>query len=141
MSRRLLKSPDGQEIRERIVPARMSFAGEAAGFARAASAPAGFSRKRLDSLEMTVEEAFGNVASKGYGERPGSIRLVVSARPGEVEVQIWDRGEPFDPECYAAPDAPEKEGAVRLRQSRAEEMAYRREEDQNLLVLRFLERP
>ena len=65
----------------------------------------------------------------------------VSARPGEVEVQIWDRGEPFDPECYAVPDAPEKEGAVRLRQSRAEEMAYRREEDQNLLVLRFLERP
>ena len=134
MSRRLLKSPDGQEIRERIVPARRGFAGEAAGFARAASTPAGLSRLRLDDVERTVEAAFLRVALRGFGDRPGSVCLVVGARPGEVEVQVRDRGEtlefPIPPERKTCPDEmPE------------DEASYAREGEENVLTLRFRNRP
>lgn len=56
-----------------------------------------------DEIISAVNEAFNNVVLHAYkGIRGGTIDIQVEARPGEVEIQVCDRGRSFDPEIVPA---------------------------------------
>lgn len=96
-------------------------------------------------LELSLEEALTNVVSygfKGVGYTP-DIRIECYRMPeGRVAVRILDNGVAFDPTAVGEPDVPEtiedaKIGGhgVQLMRNFLESLAYRREGDQNQLIL------
>jgi serine/threonine-protein kinase RsbW len=61
--------------------------------------------RRLDRLELAVNEAASNIIRHGYAGRPdGRIEIVADASdPGALRIELRHRGEPFDPAAVPAP--------------------------------------
>jgi anti-sigma regulatory factor (Ser/Thr protein kinase) len=65
---------------------------------------AGFSKSETNNTKLAVDEACTNIIKHAYREKGGDIRLDVQAEPGKIEINIFDRGEPFDWSKVQEPD-------------------------------------
>ena len=68
---------------------------------------AGFSKRETSNTKLAVDEACTNIIKHAYRKRGGEIRIDVQAEQGRVEVNIFDRGEPFDWSKVEDPDLEE----------------------------------
>jgi anti-sigma regulatory factor (Ser/Thr protein kinase) len=68
------------------------------------AAKKGLKAQSIQDLELAAEEILVNAACYAYPGRRGEIRVSCRFRHGAVEVEISDRGRPFDPTAYPDPD-------------------------------------
>lgn len=57
---------------------------------------AGFSKRETNNTKLAMDEACTNIIKHAYSSKGGEIRIDVEAEPGRVEINIFDRGTPFD---------------------------------------------
>ncbi len=105
---------------------------------------AGLSPARAVQLELALEEALANVVHHAYGDDGGPLDLMWEGANGVFTVEIADDGPPFNPlDVEEAPvegdlDDLEPGGlGIFLILKLADEALYRRENDRNVLSLRF----
>jgi anti-anti-sigma factor len=65
---------------------------------------AGFSKSETNNTKLAVDEACTNIIKHAYRDKVGDVRIDVQAEPGKVEINIFDRGEPFDWSKVKEPD-------------------------------------
>ena len=57
---------------------------------------ASFSKRETNNTKLAMDEACTNIIKHAYRDDVGTIRIDVQAEPGKVEINIFDRGKPFD---------------------------------------------
>lgn len=57
---------------------------------------AGFSKRETNNTKLAMDEACTNIIKHAYSGEGGDIRIDVEAEPGKIEINIFDRGTPFD---------------------------------------------
>ena len=103
----------------------------------------GFPGRKLHEVQLALEEHLTNIIRYAYGdqaEHPIHVRLEFSA--AELRIEVVDDGRPFNPLGHPAPDltVPLDErpigglGIYMIRKS-LDQVAYRREHNQNVLVM------
>jgi anti-sigma regulatory factor (Ser/Thr protein kinase) len=103
----------------------------------------GLPTKRLQDIELALEEALVNVCQYAYPETAGEVEVTctVDAQQRFI-IDIVDQGIPFDPLSLAAPaltdDLADRQvgglGVFLIRRL-MDEVSYRRVDDQNILQL------
>jgi len=89
------------------IPADENNLSEVRDFMADICARAGFSKRETSNTKLAVDEACTNIIKHAYLNKGGEIRIDVQAEPGRVEVNIFDRGEPFDWSKVEDPDLEE----------------------------------
>ena len=119
-------------------------------FVTRSSRDAGFSDKRVQEIELAVEEALVNIINYAYRDREDGEVEITCGLDGEGRyiVEIRDSGVPFDVTAQSDPDlnpniAERKIGGlgIFLIRKMADEMQYKREGEQNVLTLVILKPP
>jgi serine/threonine-protein kinase RsbW len=133
----------------KTVPARMENLHELLAFIREQAERGGFGKDALDRMELVAEEALVNVFHCAYAPgQEGEVEVRLSGEDGPaLDVEIRDRGTPFDPLSLGEPDLgadiPERKiggmGVFLIRRM-ADGVRYRWERDSNILNLTFLNR-
>ena len=78
------------------IPADENNLGEVRDFISDVCARAGFSKRETSNTKLAVDEACTNIIKHAYQEKGGDIRIDVQAERGNIEINIFDRGEAFD---------------------------------------------
>ncbi len=66
---------------------------------------AGFDHAEISDIQLAVDEACTNTIIHGLKKDPSRIfRLMIQWRKHEIEIQIHESGEPFDPNATRDPD-------------------------------------
>jgi serine/threonine-protein kinase RsbW len=75
-------------------------------FVRTGAREANLPEERIGELDLLIEEIFMNVCSHAYPDgEPGVVTLTYSvAAPGELRVEVADKGVEFNPLTAAQPD-------------------------------------
>ncbi len=103
-----------------------------------------FDVSTLRKIELASEEALVNIINHAYKDHPGIIEIHILVYPKNyVEIQIRDKGPPFDPLQHEvkidknAPLEERKEGGLGIMMIRKymDEVHYRRDHDTNILIL------
>jgi anti-anti-sigma factor len=89
------------------IPADENNLSEVRDFMADICARAGFSKRETSNTKLAVDEACTNIIKHAYLNRGGEIRIDVQAEPGRVEVNIFDRGKPFEWSKVEDPDLQE----------------------------------
>ncbi len=102
----------------------------------------GLGEAAVTRLELAVEEILVNIVNYAYHEGSGDIELRLAGRSGLLDIEIRDRGKAFNPLERSDPDTTasleDREiGGLGIYFARkiADEIAYRREDDENVLTL------
>jgi anti-sigma regulatory factor (Ser/Thr protein kinase) len=97
----------------------------------------------LFHLDLAFFEILVNIVRYGYPDGAGEIRVVLRIEPKAVRLEIRDHGIPFDPKEAPPPVLDDilggnKKGGlgIHLAKTFTDEMIYRREGAENVLVLR-----
>ncbi|MBN1939120.1 MAG: ATP-binding protein [Candidatus Aminicenantes bacterium] len=97
----------------------------------------------LFQLDLALFEILVNIVRYGYPAAAGEIRLTVRPEPESVYLEIRDRGVPFNPLAAPPPALDDILGGrkigglgVHLVRTFSDELTYRREGGENVLVLR-----
>ena len=97
-----------------------------------------------DKLELVLEELLVNVARYAYPPGSGDVEVAYAAEPGELTVEISDKGRAFNPLEARLPDLsadlvdrPIGGLGVLLVRSLVGSIAYRREDGRNTVSFRF----
>ncbi|HTR38821.1 MAG TPA: ATP-binding protein [Bryobacteraceae bacterium] len=114
-------------------------------FVLAGADRAGLAQSERDKLELVLEELLVNVARYAYQPEPGDVEVAYAAdKPGELLVEISDKGRFFNPLEVPTPDLstglvdrPIGGLGLFLVRSLAGSVAYRREQDRNTVSFRF----
>ena len=87
------------------VPAQEQSLGEIRDFITGIAQRAGFSYHEINNLKLALDEACSNVVRHAYkGMEPGTIRLEVDWRAGELDISVLDHGRSFDWKGSKTPD-------------------------------------
>ncbi len=106
---------------------------------------AGCKPRKMQEVDMAVEEAFVNVSHYAYGEDRGSVlvRAAVSGNPAVAEIVLQDRGMPFDPLAKKDPDvtlsAEERQIGglgIYMVKKLMDQVSYEYRDGQNILTMR-----
>ena len=117
--------------------------GPATEFVRKGAREANLPESRIGELDLLIEEILMNIARYAYPESaPGVVTVTYSiAAPGELTVEVGDRGVAFDPLTADAPDLtldlehrPIGGLGIFMLRSFAKSLAYRREQGWNRLT-------
>jgi anti-sigma regulatory factor (Ser/Thr protein kinase) len=99
--------------------------------------------ENLFQLDLALFEILVNVVRYGYPAGAGVIRLIVRLEAQAVYLEIRDHGIPFNPQAAPPPVLDEilgekKKGGLGIHLARtfSDEMTYRREGPENVLILR-----
>ncbi|MCU0640159.1 MAG: anti-sigma factor antagonist [Candidatus Krumholzibacteria bacterium] len=65
---------------------------------------AGFSKRETNNTKLAMDEACTNIIKHAYKDSAGSIRIEVNAYPGNIEVNIFDKGKTFEWSNIKDPD-------------------------------------
>ena len=90
------------------------------------------------TCELAVMEACANVVEHAYGNRGGSLRVVLRLGPASFSVAICDEGAPFDGALHDAslPDAAADGGrGLPLLYSCMDRLEWRRADGENRLLM------
>ena len=86
------------QARRLTVPGRFECLAQIAEFVTQAAREAGLSDDDVFQVEMAVDEACSNIIEHAYAEHGGDIQLeCTTPQPGQLNVVIYDHGQPFDP--------------------------------------------
>ena len=108
---------------------------------------AGFPDKRVQEIELAVEEALVNIINYAYPDKDnGDVEIKCDLEgQGKLIIEIRDSGVPFDVGAQSDPDldaniAERKIGGlgIFLIRKMADEMQYKREGEENVLTLTIL---
>lgn len=108
---------------------------------------AGFPAKRVQEMELAVEEALVNIINYAYPhQEDGDVEVTCGLEDqGRFLIEIRDKGIPFDVESHSDPDSKaniveRKVGGlgILLIRKMADEMRYQREAEENVLTLVIL---
>ncbi len=87
------------------IPGRFEYLTTIADFIAAIGHEAGFDQDTIFHVQMAVDEACSNIIEHAYrGEDKGDIRLDCVCEGGEWVINIYDTGQPFDPDAVPEPD-------------------------------------
>ncbi len=93
-------------------------------------------------IELALVEICLNIIHYAYPDHKGTIRIKFWTEGPQVFLEIRDRGVPFDPARSPTPDIEElireqRKGGLGIHLSRElmDEFAYRRDGDQNILLM------
>jgi anti-sigma regulatory factor (Ser/Thr protein kinase) len=112
-------------------------------FVRKGALEANLPEDRIGELDLLVDELIMNVCSHAYpDDRPGDVTVTYSVpAPGELSVEVADRGVEFNPLNAAPPDLtlsiearPIGGLGIHLVKTFAKSLTYRREEGWNRLT-------
>jgi len=73
-------------------------------FTTASTRELGLDDKGVFQLQLAVDEVVSNIIIHGYTHQTGPIHLTIWKENEKVNIQIKDRGEPFDPLKVDTPD-------------------------------------
>ncbi len=101
-----------------------------------------FAQKKIQEIELAVEEALVNIFNYAYPDGPGEVEVNCRADHDHFMIEIIDSGIPFDmtslpdPDLTADVDDREIGGlGIFLVKKMVDEVKYRREADRNILSL------
>jgi anti-sigma regulatory factor (Ser/Thr protein kinase) len=101
-----------------------------------------FEGKRIQEIELALEEALVNICHYSYPEKPGEVEINCKLDGRHFIIEIIDSGIPFDITSLSEPDRTadvdeRKIGGlgVFLIKRMMDEVRYRRENDRNILNL------
>jgi anti-sigma regulatory factor (Ser/Thr protein kinase) len=103
----------------------------------------GFSAKRINDIELVVEEVLVNISNYAYPGKDGEVKVVCRMdQPGCLIIEILDSGFPFNPLDQEDPDVTADIGerkigglGVFLMKTLMDEVYYQRLEKKNILTL------
>ncbi len=101
MKRELLRDRETFHLE---IPADENNLSEVRDFIADVCLKAGFSKRETNNTKLAMDEACTNIIKHAYRDKVGTIRIDVQAEPGKVEINIFDRGKPFDWSGVKAPD-------------------------------------
>ncbi|MBN1163871.1 MAG: anti-sigma factor antagonist [Candidatus Krumholzibacteriota bacterium] len=101
MRQELLK---GRETFHLEIPADENNLSDVRDFISDICVRAGFSKRETNNTKLAMDEACTNIIKHAYGTNPGEVRIDVQAEPGKVEINIFDRGKPFEWSKVKDPD-------------------------------------
>ncbi|HLZ19210.1 MAG TPA: ATP-binding protein [Smithellaceae bacterium] len=135
-------------MRIKKMPAELSNLHELLAFITGMAGEAGLTTDALNRLELVAEEALVNIIKHAYPSSPGDVEVRLSAGVGpSLIAEIRDAGVAFDPLQKPDPDISagldeRKVGGlgVFMMHKMADRLAYRRDQNQNVLTLTFLNR-
>ncbi len=65
----------------------------------------GFSPSEVYAIQTAVDEACSNIIDHAYGgEDIGDIKIQIQEIKNGIQIELFDNGEPFDPEDVPEPD-------------------------------------
>jgi serine/threonine-protein kinase RsbW len=137
-----------QEIRRDslVLPARVEKLVDLFDRVEEAATAVAIPDERRGGVHLVVEEAFVNLCRHAYhGRADGEVGVTISARTGELEVELSDSGPAFNPIDEAPrPDLTlgveaRKPGGlgVELMRRMTDDLRYRRDDGLNVLTLTF----
>ena len=136
-------SPD--DIYNLSIPATIDSLEEVLNFVNGFIQEIGVSPKIEMQLDIAVEELFVNIAHYAYKKDIGNadISLQITNDPKAITIEFRDSGKPFNPLEREDPDtslSAEKRNigglGIFMAKKSVDEIAYRRENDQNILTIR-----
>src|SRR4030042_2553288 len=102
----------------------------------------GFTQKRINEIELAMEEALVNIFNYAYQDNTGDVEVICSLNNDLFIVDIIDSGIPFNVLSHKDPDLTsdisEREIGglgVFLMKKLTDDIQYRRENDKNILSL------
>jgi serine/threonine-protein kinase RsbW len=102
----------------------------------------GFDQKKVNKIELAIEEVLVNIFNYSYPEKPGEVEINCKMENGRFIIEIIDSGIPFDMTSLSDPDLTadveeRKIGGlgIFLVKKMVDEVRYRREKDRNILTL------
>ena len=127
------------------LPARADSLSAFIKFIRAGAASAGIAPNEFDKLDLVLEEILINVARYAYPAETGVVEVACcQAGDGKLRVEVIDFGSVFNPLDAAPPDLslgladrPVGGLGVFLVRSLVDSIAYRREDNRNILSFTF----
>lgn len=124
--------------------ASLASLGTISAFLSSVMARSGVPSNIAHDILLAVEEVCVNIVQHGYRGEEGGIELRVRGRERALTVEVRDHAPAFDPLAVPPPDLSEGwEGrevgglGVHFVRNLAEEVSYRREQGQNILLLSF----
>ena len=130
------------EITEQRVAATVEVVQEVVACVAAQAQRCGFGAELLTRLELAVEEAAVNVCHYAYPDASGEMVIRTSCLDGELQIELEDRGTPFDPLAAPSPDleVPLEQRrigglGIHLIRKVCDGVSYRRDGDRNILTL------
>ncbi len=139
MKRELLK---GKETFHLEIPADENNLSDVRDFIAEVCFKAGFSKREMNNTKLAMDEACTNIIKHAYRDKAGTIRIDVEAEPGKVEMNIFDRGKPFDWSKVKDPDLQKyveigKKGGlgIYLMNRLMDDLDYQTSEDGNRLYM------
>lgn len=122
-----------------LLPTRLASIDDARRWASAHARGADVDAEAIGEVEVAMTEALSNVIRHSYDERSGErLLLTLQIDDDKLELQIRDRGRPFEPDRYCAPnlDEPATNGyGVYLMEELMDEVIRRPLDDGSSLVL------
>ena len=125
------------------IPAEMSEIERVRAFLKDRLQNVRMSGEDLYHLDLALFEILVNIVRYGYPHGAGEIRMEIRVEPGAARLEIRDHGIPFDPGAAPPPALEDilsgrKKGGLGIYLARTftDEMTYRREGAENVLVLR-----
>jgi|YelNatPaOPRAMG01_1025707.scaffolds.fasta_scaffold01323_20 serine/threonine-protein kinase RsbW len=117
----------------------LSFLDIVEGFAKSLA----FSSKKTQKIVLIMEEAILNVMNHAYSDgEPGPVEIRCWEEDESIVLELRDRGRPFNPVDAANPDLtadlaerPIGGLGIFLIKKIADDVRYRREEDENILTM------
>jgi len=104
----------------------------------------GFDQKKVNKIELAIEEVLVNIFNYSYPEKPGEVEINCKMENGRFIIEIIDSGIPFDMTSLSDPDLTadveeRKIGGlgIFLVKRMVDELRYRREGSRNILSLVF----
>ena len=132
-------------VKRLILPASAGSISALSEFVRGGAVGAGIAEDELAKLDLVLEEVLINVARYAYTPETGAVEVAYAqAGPRKLHVEIADFGRVFNPLEADPPDfsrgladRPIGGLGVFLVRSMVDSIAYRREEDRNILSFTF----
>jgi serine/threonine-protein kinase RsbW len=132
-------------VKRLILPASSGSISAFSAFVRCGAVAADVAQTEFEKLDLVLEEILINVARYAYTPRMGKVEVAYSAEgPGKLRVEIADFGRVFNPLEADPPDLsrgladrPIGGLGVFLIRSLVDSIAYRREENRNVLSFTF----
>ena len=104
----------------------------------------GLAPKVVHDLNLALEEILTNTISYGYTDnREHEIKVRLSMQPGEVQAEVEDDGQPFDPLAVPEPDTAKSLEertigglGIHLVRKLMDNLEYKRQGERNLLIMK-----
>lgn len=90
---------------EELAVVQQWFQGLLAEFSQRLSTPSCWVGKPFDQINLALAEGFTNAVRHAHADLPSTTPVLIECWVGvqKVEINIFDRGEPFDPDSLAEP--------------------------------------